>query len=491
MVETSVRQLNQIIEKEKLPLEKEDINWSSIPLSEIVEKSYRLEASVYNIEAKHARELLLNGKYPVISLDGEEGLIEKSYYPGRFKRIYTDKESGIPFYLPSQMTDIQPIADKFISPLTNCSIKELSMKEGTLLLSRSGTIGNVTIVTKTLSGKVFSDDIIRTKFKGEADLGYVYAYLKTDTGRIILKTNSYGSVITHIEPEHFKEMIIPDAPYLIKKRIHDKIMESFALRDESNVLIDKATKMLISELKLPSIDELKLNMDILDKEVMAYSVKLSELNQRLESSYHNPLAIKVENLLQDNVKTYKVGDNKISKEIILPGRFKRVYVDEGYGKVFIGGKQLFELDPSDKKYLSITHHSKRIKDELTLHENMILVTCSGTIGKVMIVPQHWESWTVNQHVLRVVPASKSIAGYIYAWLNSEYGKILIKKQIYGSVVDEINDNHIADVLIPMLSNHSTIESINSLILKANGKRYQAYHLEQQAINIMNKEVIGL
>ena len=59
---------------------------------------------------------------------------------------------------------------------------------------------------------------------------------------------------------------------------------------------------------------------------------------------------------------------------------------------------------------------------------MILVTCSGTIGKVSIVPQHWESWTVNQHVLRVV-SKNPFHGLIYTWLNSEYGKALISRQI--------------------------------------------------------------
>ena len=34
-----------------------------------------------------------------------------------------------------------------------------------------------------------------------------------------------------------------------------------------------------------------------------------------------------------------------------------MYVEEGYGKVFIGGKQLYELDPSNKKYLSINRAS--------------------------------------------------------------------------------------------------------------------------------------
>ena len=77
-----------------------------------------------------------------------------------------------------------------------------------------------------------------------------------------------------------------------------------------------------------------------------------------------------------------------------------------------------ELDPNNKKYLSLTQHGDRIKGELTLRENVTLITCSGTIGKVAIVPKHWDGWTANQHIIRVVPSNDEIAGYLYAWLSS-------------------------------------------------------------------------
>ena len=37
-------------------------------------------------------------------------------------------------------------------------------------------------------------------------------------------TNSYGAVITHIEPEHLATVPIPDAPASIKKRVNDLIL---------------------------------------------------------------------------------------------------------------------------------------------------------------------------------------------------------------------------------------------------------------------------
>lgn len=184
-----------------------------------------------------------------------------------------------------------------------------------------------------------------------------------------------------------------------------------------------------------------------------------------------------------------VDDNRISKNIILPGRFKRVYVGEGEGRVFIGGKQLHELDPSNKKYLSLSQHGERIEKQLELHENMTLITCSGTIGKVALVGRHWEKWAANQHIIRIVPASENIAGYLNIFLASEYGYHLITRYTYGAVIDEIDATHVSNIPIPLLKNHDIQKRINDLALEANQKRYEAYKLEQKALEIMDREVI--
>lgn len=148
-----------------------------------------------------------------------------------------------------------------------------------------------------------------------------------------------------------------------------------------------------------------------------------------------------------------------------------------------------ELDPSNKKYLSNVHHSDRIAQQLELKENMTLITCSGTIGRVALVGKHWEGWTANQHIIRVVPANKEIAGYLYIFLTSDYGRTLITRYTYGSVVDEIDDDHVRQIPIPLLRNQAMQQQINSLALEANVKRYEAYKLEQEALRIMNEEVI--
>ena len=196
----------------------------------------------------------------------------------------------------------------------------------------------------------------------------------------------------------------------------------------------------------------------------------------------------IEHLKRYAEEVTTVGDPRISREVILPGRFKRVYVDEGYGRVLIGGKQLSELDPSSKKYLSTAKHDKMLK-KLEVHEGTTLITRSGTIGKITIVPKHWEHYIPSDHIIRVIPANKDIAGYLNIFLASDYGKVLITRFTYGSVVDEIDDNHVRQIAIPLLKNHTVQKKINDLALEANEKRYQAYLLEQEVLQIMDRDVI--
>ena len=65
----------------------------------------------------------------------------------------------------------------------------------------------------------------------------------------------------------------------------------------------------------------------------------------------------------------------------------------------------------------------------------------------------------------------------------------MQRQTYGSVVDMIDNNSLSSVEFPLLKNKDIQKKINDLALEANQKRYEAYLLEQQALEIMDNEVI--
>lgn len=487
MVNINLTYQSSVSQVPETTIKETPVKWCSVSLSDVVSRGKRLEASVFDVEAKQARQIIQSGKYPLTTIGGQNGLAT-SYTCARFKRIWVER-SDLPIYQPSTIVDLKPSPDGYISKLTQTNIKALKVHRGQVLMTCSGTIGKVSYVSKTLDDRIFSHDLLRIDCKENIDQGYIYVYLKSNLGNKILLTNSYGAVITHIEPEHLATVPIPDAPKEIKERIHNLIVRSYKLRDESNDLIDQATQLLIDELHLPDIHDFDVKDYKKNAPVETYSVKLSNMNGRADASYHVPIVDAIiEHLKKYADEVTTVGDPRISNAVLLPPRFARVYVDEGYGRVLIGGKQLYELDPSSKKYLSNTKH-KKLLDQLEVYQNTVLITRSGTIGKVAFVPKHWEHWILSDHIIRVVPANDAIAGYLYIFLCSDYGYELITRYTYGSVVDEIDDNHVRQIAIPLLKNKEVQKRINDLALKANEKRFEAYKMEQHALRIMDNEVI--
>ena len=465
-------------------LENPATKWCSVTLSDVIDRGKRLDASVFDVEAKQARDLILKGKNPVAFLGGNNG-ITSSYTGARFKRIWL-KKSNLPIYQPSSIVDIKPTPDGYISHLTQVNIDNLRVRKGQILMTCSGTIGKVSLVSNTLDNCIFSHDLLRINCNNDLDIGYIYTYLKSRVGNKILLTNSYGAVITHIEPEHLASVPIPNAPEEIKKKIHDLIMCSYELRDESNELLDKAEQILVDELKLPPIEEMLTAEDTVE----TFNVKLSELNKRADASYHVPVVKAIVKHLKEHAgELTTIGDERISKKIILAGVFKRTYVEEEYGYPFLGGKEITQLNPKTEKYLSKAVHKARYEKELRVSENMILVSYRGTIGTVALVPKHWNNYAVSQNVLKVIPSNNNIAGYLYVFLNSEYGKLLTCRETYGSVVDMIDNHSLSTIEFPLLKDKTKQAQINALALEANDKRYQAYCLEQEALTIMNKEVL--
>lgn len=487
MVDNLARKLDNA-PKANIEISEAPVKWCSVSLAEMVERGKRLEASVFDVEARQAWDLINNNKYPITSLGGVNGLTT-SYTCGRFKRIWV-KKSEYPIYQPSSIVDIKPTPDGYISKKTNVNIDSLRVHKGQILLTCSGTIGKTSLVSQTLDNAIFSHDLLRIDCKNPVDIGYIYTYLKSKIGSQILITNKYGAVITHIESEHLDTVPIPNAPDAIKSKINDLIIQSYALRDESNALIDQAQALLVKELNLPPISEIKVDTLDKSKSVQTFNVKLSEMAGRADASYHVPIVDAIVDILKKNAaEVTTVGDERISKSVVLAGVFKRTYVEEEYGYPFLGGKEITQLNPKTEKFLSKAIHKSRYEKELKVTENTVLVTDRGTIGTVALVPKHWNNYAVSQNVLKLIPANNDIAGYIYVFLSSECGGILLRRQTYGSVVDMIDNHSLEMVEFPILKNQDIQKQINDLALQANEKRYQAYLLEQEALKVLDEEVI--
>lgn len=457
-----------------------DSTFSVINSTEISNSDLRLDAGYYNLAFKKAIDKVLNCKSSSLPLFGPNGFSNSTFNLPRFKRVFVEK--GIPIYTASQILDLIPVEEKFISPKTKVNLDKLRLRKNQILMTCSGTVGELSVVNKTLENKVFSHDVIRITCNDESDTGYVYAILKTSYLNQILKHNRYGSVVTHLEPEHLKTVPIPNPPRQVKKEISDKIMKSYALRDEVVDLFLKSRELVLKMLKLPPIEDLMPSY--IDSKALYRSFERNArlVSNRLDAEFHDPMYELIKRkILDSSDSVLRLGDSEVIENIELPERFKRVYSTENQGKVFLSGRNITQFEPTNVKYVSGFYHKERILKQLLLRENTILVTRSGTIGKVVITPMHFNKWTADDDIIRITPSKSIDSGYLYAFLSSEYGHALIRRVSFGSVVEHISITDLVELPIPIISIEDQ-RSVGKIVRDAQNKWSESYFTEREIVS---------
>jgi type I restriction enzyme, S subunit len=403
-----------------------------------------------------------------------DGVQSKAHNAFRFVRRFVDPDHGVPFITSAEINSFRPRVDH-LSRLTK-KLNQLYIKQWDVLISCSGTIGNVGFAGKTFAGLALSQDAIRVRFDDPNVAGFIAAFLRTEHGRLLLRTGSYGSVITHIEPEHLAHVVVPWPSLLQVTDIGQLFVAAAELRDEANTLLDQADTLLLSQLGMPPLQQMKQHVS----SISIKTVKASSLAERFEASYHDPLAYAIDAALrQTSYEITRLDDPRLVKEVRPITKFrKRTYVEKG-GIPLLSSKQLFQIDPIDVKSLAKGAHTKDLK-EIALEPNMLVITRSGTIGRVGIIPSYMNSWAGSEHATRVIATRDEEAGFLYAWLASEFGGILIRRYSYGSVILEIDKEMLSSVPVPMLP-ETQREEIGKLVLQANALRDEAWKKEQEAI----------
>lgn len=443
----------------------------------------RLDASFYAKDVIASRILIgvLEGRG--IEVKRIEDLSNNIFWPGRFKRKYVSKKDGDPFLMPSEIIMFLPKAKKFIIDYP----EDVSIRKNWLLITRSGSIGRCVIATKLLERYVLSDDLIRIIPKNENNVNYLYAYLNTWIGQAFLTKDQYGATVKHIEPHHIATIPIPIIPEL-EKVINKKIFEAHTLREEAQELLLKAEDMLYSELGLEEIDEddVKYFGGEKGRIVKGFEIKASELNLRLDASYHIPISY----LALQNLKRVNTGTLKKLEDVarsFLPPRFKRPYVKDSSGGIpLLQGMHIPQIRPQDVKY--IWNKMKNL-ESYVVRKNWILVTCSGTIGRSSIIRDYWDGWAATNHLLRIIPDKNEIhPGYLTAFLVSAYGQVQFQRLIYGGVVDEIGEaGELANDIMVLKPKDKGIEkAIGNLVFEAYDKRDMANRIEDETIKIFEK-----
>lgn len=426
--------------------------------------SGRIDPSYHLSESIKLKKQLLGSPYTLTTV-GEKS--EDVFLGNIFTRVFVKgAEHGVPYIAASDMTKSSVDSGKFISKKQAKRLKRLMLDSGWILISCSGTLGNVVYTNDLFKNTFATHDLIRLIPDNKKLLsGFLYAYLASKYGYTLLTQSGFGGVVKHINSEHVANIPVPIFPESKQQEIHNLIVESANLRVEANQLLEEA---------IAYFDRLLENGDI----VTVGTISIKNMRNRFDS--YSVLENNTIDTIIGNYPIEWIPIKSISEKIFIGPRSKRNYVTKGIP--FLSGSELQKANPTKvEKFLSFKDAAPFI-----VNRDWVLITRSGTIGNVSYIFPVLDRYGATDDAIRVVVKSNSkiTSKYLYAFLASKFGKKCIQKDIFGSVIQHINEEQLGNILMPIFD----IDKIERLIEKYCLFMNKAIIKENQAISFVEKEI---
>lgn len=201
---------------DRIPLETADVSEVSTFSVSSEDIEDRLDATYYLPENRQIIDAIQDSGYETTTVEDET---EEIFHPGWFTRNYLEEEQpyfahhddkeGIPYLKPSKAMELPETRriDYVSESMEN--LEDYLLEEGTIMVTRSGTVGVPIMVTEEFAGCAASEHLIRAIPEDREFGRYLYAFLLHRMGRMQVKMGTHGSVVQEITDEHVGDPIVP------------------------------------------------------------------------------------------------------------------------------------------------------------------------------------------------------------------------------------------------------------------------------------------
>ena len=176
--------------------------------SSALRENNRIDAKYYLSSAMRIKASVFKGSKVTGDRLGEYAMV---FQPSRFKRVYAvPGESFVPYLRAYDVFEFLPPAADRLSAIRTAKLDSYRIQPGDILQTCSGrNLGPTTIADTYLSQFALSHDMVRIRIGDHEQRYYTLAFLKSDAGQLLLRSDLNGSVIDHITVGQVSDTVIP------------------------------------------------------------------------------------------------------------------------------------------------------------------------------------------------------------------------------------------------------------------------------------------
>lgn len=397
------------------------------------------------------------------------------FQPSRFKRVYAVQgESYVPYLRAYDVFDFLPPAADRLSATRTSKLDSYRIKPGDILQTCSGrNLGPTTIVDTYLSQFVLSHDMVRIRIADPTQRHYTLAFLKSDAGQLLLRSDLNGSVIDHITVGQVSNTIIPMIG-CVYDEVASLMGDAVDNRDHARIALKAATDALNERYPLPKT---KLSK--------GWEVSAARLGSRIDAAAHSERVSEIRKTLLADGGVFIGQIAKVSKP---GGRPRLVYVEKDNGTPYLSGRQILQTTPIGLKYLSPV--SIAANSKYALGEGDVIFQADGraeeSLGYPSMALGERVGWLASGHVGRFIPHDIKDAGWLWAATACDVVQEQIASSACGSVVDSVYPEPLGTMVLPRMSDEESRQVLEAWQMMA-----KAEELENRAVRLVDDEMARL
>ncbi len=438
------------------------ISYSIINKSQL-ECALRLDAEYYQEEYLNVEKAVkdtgsfkewgsLNGKF-VTGPFGSEFNVENYTNNGQYRYI---RGKDVKYFFPETNDNVYIPEEDFNR------LSKYALKEGDLLISVVGTLGNTVVIDSSITPSIFSCK--STLFRSKVNPHYLIAFLNCKFGRQQLERSARGAVQTGLNIDDLKSILIYLPDNDTQSEIADIIKNSKIEIENSKIYYKHAEDLLLQELGLKDVefeDDLFFIENSSDVEKAGrldaeyFQPKYTELIDRIKASNSSNLG----NIASRTKESLGFNQNDLYKYTEISD------VSVSTGECTSTLMQSSELPANAKIQIS--------------GGELIISKVRPTRGAISIIPDNWENNHLLSGAFSVFKVDTPMREYLQVVLRSVIGKLQMERPTTGSSYPTITDNDVQNIIIPILPMEIQ-KKIADLVKKSHEARKKSKELLEEA-----------
>lgn len=458
---------------------------------DLLVEGHRIDPDLHMSEGSAVRNELARLPYELIKVGD---CCERVFLGNIFSRVFVnDAQHGVPYLSASDTVLANLETGRFLSNKQASELNYLRISKDWILVTCSGTLGNVTFTNSVFENYIATHDLIRMIPNSQkVSKGTLFAFLSSRFGYYQITQTKFGGVVKHINDDQAKDILIPVLPEELQNRVENLIQESASLREVATMLQKEALQLLLDKSKLGAITPFEYDYygpGLMARDVSCFTVKKRSITPTTINAFN--LSERIRNLKKriiNTVETRPLSDCIDDKGLFSTGSFPRVEVKPGYGIELINQRDIFD-NVVHGKFIS----KRNVKTSNLVEDDEIIIAGVGTLAesetfcRCVYANEYLKGKLISGEFIRMKTNQDIPSGYLYTWLSSQYGFRLIRNTQAGTKLCRPIPKLLEQIPVPILSSDEMTD-IDKIAKAAQNNLAKAAFNELEAISIVEAEI---